>query len=179
MTRSFLSVPLLFEHPDTLFSSPARAGPRNAATRAPATGGPLKEKYTPKGEVAELSTAFIAALHRPATRLPASNSTTTKTSFAIAVTAAAPSSLPAPTEGSPLGGGRVIRRLVHSILRPPQVPLASLRILHPLARGVDIIARDYVKVDRRSTRRRELARARSENAGFELSRFAAATPESG
>ena len=35
-----------------------------------------------------------------------------------------------------------------------------------LARGVDIIARDYVKVDRRSTRRRELARARSENAGI-------------
>jgi hypothetical protein len=50
--------------------------------------------------------------------------------------------------------------------RPPQVPLASLRHLHPLARGVDIIARDYVKVTRSVTRRREPARARSDKTGL-------------
>ena len=100
MTRSFLSVPLLFEHPDPLFSSP--------------TGGPLKEKHTSKGEVAELSTAFTAALHRPATRLPASNRTTTKTSFCNRGDGRDSVLATGTNRGEPpLGGGRAIRRLVH------------------------------------------------------------------
>jgi hypothetical protein len=64
--------------------------------------------------VVEHGTALTAGVHRPATRLLAPNKIEREHIDAIAVTAAAPSSLPAPAEGSPLeGGGRVIRRLVH------------------------------------------------------------------
>jgi len=72
------------------------------------------------------------------------------------------------SRGEPPGRGRTGHPPAgsRSHPRPPQVPLASHRILHPLARGVDIIACDYVKVDRRSTRRREPARARSDKAAL-------------
>ena len=85
-----------------------------------------------------------------------------------AVTAVAPPLATGTNRGEPPGRGRTGHPPAgsRSHPRPPQVPLASLILPHPLARGVDIIARDYVKVTRSVSRRRELARARSENAGI-------------
>jgi hypothetical protein len=58
-------------------------------------------------------------------------------------------------------------RLAHDrILARPKFPSRASGTFIVLARGVDIIARDYVKVTRSVTRRREPARARSDNAGI-------------
>jgi hypothetical protein len=162
----------LLGHPGAYFFSPAANGAAERGhVRSPGDSSAVEDEhhsFLQPAALVEFGVALTAAVHRPATRLLSSNRIEHARIDASAVTAVATSWLLAPAEGSPLlGGGRVIRRLVHhSIPRPPQVPLASLRILHPLARGVDIIARDYVKVTRSVTRRRELARARSENAGI-------------
>jgi len=56
-------------------------------------------------------------------------------------------------------------RLAHDrILARPKFPSRASDTFIVLARGVDIIARDYVKVTRSVTRRREPARARSDKA---------------
>jgi hypothetical protein len=52
------------------------------------------------------------------------------------------------------------------MLARPKFPSRASCTFILLARGVDIIARDYVKVTRSVTRRREAARARSDNAGI-------------
>ena len=68
--------------------------------------------------------------------------------------------------GVPLeGDGRAICRLAQEhILARPKFPSRASDTFIVLARGVDIIARDYVKVTRSVTRRREPARARSDKA---------------
>ena len=63
--------------------------------------------------------------------------------------------------GHPPAGSRS-----QSLARPKFPSRANTILAGMLARGVDIIARDYVKVTRSVTRRREPARARSDKAGL-------------
>jgi hypothetical protein len=59
------------------------------------------ESWDPSG-VFVLATALTDSVHRPAARLLASNRTDHENIGAIAMSAAAPSSIAAPAEGSPL-----------------------------------------------------------------------------